>query len=322
MVAVHVYRWDLDRTYLDTQIHSVRGLIRTALETAAHKRNVPGAAALMRALTDGNPSARVYVLSGSPTQMRPVLEEKLALDGVRFDQLVLKDNLGNLRKGRLRAVRGQVGYKLPRLLQDRIGLAPHVTETLFGDDSEADALIYAAYAAAVAGELDEPELARILEAGDAYPDAVTRALRAFRRIGRADAVEDIFIRLDRGLPLRIFRHLGPKVVPVFSWFQAALVLWGRGRITVSGVEEVARACAEDARLSEVRLASLAQDAVRRRLVERDQVEQLVDVAEGLAPVRPAVRDALRHLGVPPPPEPPRSRPDWFAFLRDSRQAAV
>src|SRR5688572_27558652 len=92
---VHIYRWDLDRTYLDTEIHSVRGLVRAAFETAADKKTVPGAAALLKAVVAHDPEARIYVLSGSPTQMRAVLEQKLALDGVRIDGLFLKDNLGN-----------------------------------------------------------------------------------------------------------------------------------------------------------------------------------------------------------------------------------
>ena len=41
---VHVYRWDLDRTYLDTDIRSVRGMVRAALEQASEKRTIPGAA--------------------------------------------------------------------------------------------------------------------------------------------------------------------------------------------------------------------------------------------------------------------------------------
>lgn len=319
---MHVYRWDLDRTYLDTPIHSVRGLIRTALESATEKRNVPGAAALMRALADHDPASRVFILSGSPTQMRPVLEQKLALDGVRFDQLVLKDNLGNLKRGRLRAVRGQVGYKLPRLLQARVGLGPGVRETLFGDDSEADALIYAAYAAAVAGEIDERELARVLEAGDAYPDVVARALKAYRRIGHADAVEDIFIRLDRGLPLQVFRHLGPKVIPVFSWFQAALVLYGRDRVDGLGVDNVLRACCDEGALTPPRVAGLVQDGLRRGLITLQTVHEVMERSEALRAMSPAIEGAVRHLGTPPAPAPPRPRPDWFAFLRESRQASV
>src|SRR5690606_11530534 len=134
--------------------------------------------------------------------------------------------------------RDQLGYKLPRLLQSRVGVSPEVGETLFGDDSEADALIYAAYAAAVAGRLDEDGLAHLLEAGGAYPDAVARSVRALRRIERSDAVEDAFIRIDRGVPLAWHRRLGRVVVPVFDWAQAALVLHRRGRVDDHGLERV------------------------------------------------------------------------------------
>ena len=34
------------------------------------------------------------------------------------------------------------GYKLPRLLQQQVGVGASVQETLFGDDSEVDALVY------------------------------------------------------------------------------------------------------------------------------------------------------------------------------------
>jgi len=148
---VHVYHWDLDRTYLDTDIHSVRGMVRAAFEHASSKRNIPGAAALLRGLIEKDPTCRVSIISGSPRQMRDVLSEKLALDGVRFDSLVLKDSLHHLRRGRFRAIKGQIGYKLPQLLKTRVGFGKGVRESLFGDDTEVDALVYALYAEAVAG---------------------------------------------------------------------------------------------------------------------------------------------------------------------------
>ncbi len=312
---MHVYRWDLDRTYLETEIHSIRGLIRTAFETAARKRNVPGSAALMRALTDFDDGARVCILSGSPTQMRPVLEEKLALDGVRYDKLILKDNLGNIRRGRLRAVRGQVGYKLPKLLQERVGLGAAVGETLFGDDSESDAAIYAAYADVLAGRLDDSELARILEAGNAYTDAVNRALKATRRLGRADAVEDIFIRVDRGIPMTTFDLLAGRVTPVFSWLQAAVLLYGRRRLGSEGLVTVARACTEEGQLTDRGLAALMQDLVRRRLMDGDQLLQIFSDTPALAPVQGAVDRAIRLLRDLSPPPSGRTRPDYIGFLR-------
>jgi hypothetical protein len=309
---VHVFRWDLDRTYLETEIHSVRGLVRAAFEGAADKRTVPGAAALLRGLLDADPSARVVILSGSPLQMRAVLEEKLRLDQVRWDHLVLKDNLGNLRRGRLKAVRGQVGYKLPHLLEDRATLSADDRETLFGDDSETDGLIYAAYAEAVAGRLDEQGLVEVLEAGGAYPDAITVARDALGRIARADAVDDIFIRIDRGVPLSAFRLLD-RVTPVFSWFQAALVLAGRGRLAPAGLAEVARTSVRDPGL----VAGLAQDAVRRGLVDRAALEALAR-APGLETIARGALRAVDHLGAPPAPPPRRERSDFLGFLHAIR----
>ena len=79
----------------------------------------------------------VTFISGSPTQMRRVLEKKFELDGIRPDAFVLKPTLENILKGRFKAVRGQVGYKLEALLRIRAdGRHERVPETLFGDDAE------------------------------------------------------------------------------------------------------------------------------------------------------------------------------------------
>lgn len=237
---MRVYRWDLDKTYLITDFNSVRGLVRSAIEPAHRKRATPGATALLRELGREAPGwrARISIVSGSPTQMRSVLEEKLRMDGVRWDTLTLKDNLANLKRGRLRAVRDQFGYKLPHLLAGRIGLGEAVRETLFGDDAEIDALVYSVYADAIAGRIGAAELSRIMVAAGSYPDHVVDALSSLRRVGTADAVDRIFIRLDRGRPPADFLPLGSRVVPIRGWFQAALVLFGAGEVDADGVVRV------------------------------------------------------------------------------------
>jgi len=312
---MHVYRWDLDRTYLDTDIHSMRGLLRAAVETAAEKQNIPGSAALLRALVRHDPDARVVVLSGSPTQLRDVLMEKLALDGVRVDRLVLKDSLSSLKRGRLRAVTGQVGYKLPQLLKLREGLGPGVHETLFGDDSEVDALVYSVYADAIAGRLKGRELSRIMEAGGAYSDAVRDALASLDRVGHSDAVRDIFIRCDHRVRVAQFALLGPRVIPVFSWFQAALVLWHRKRLDATDVFNVARAIAEQARVPDVALAGLLQDIVRRHHLPPEAARAWLDDAIGLGPLASQLHRALDLLGDPPQAPNWPSTPQYLAFLK-------
>ncbi len=309
---MHVYRWDLDRTYLDTAIDSVRGLIRSAFEDASDKRALPGATALLRGLVDARTDSQVCILSGSPLQMRPVLEEKLSLDGIRFHKLILKDNLGNLRRGRLRALRGQVGYKLPALLQERTDTPPDARELLFGDDSEADALIYVAFAEVLAGRLPPEQLSRLLKKAGAYPDHVQTALDAATALPIGDVVDKVFIRLDKRTAPARFHDLGPLVVPVHHWLQAAVVLWDHDRLDPRHVADVAGDLLEGAGPTAV--AGLVQDVVRRGLVHATRVQDLLD-DDAMARVREPVRRALAWLPSPVPAPPPApARPDLFGFL--------
>ena len=103
-----VYRWDLDKTYLRTEFDTLRDLVRTAFEPASRKRAYPGASTLLREIRATDPEA-IFILSGSPEQMRSVLEAKLRLDGIRWDGFTLKPSLRNLVRGKFRFLRRYVG---------------------------------------------------------------------------------------------------------------------------------------------------------------------------------------------------------------------
>lgn len=308
---MRVYRWDLDKTYLLTDFDSVRGLFRSAVEPARAKRAVPGATALLRELSRERPGwrPRISIVSGSPTQMREVLESKLRMDGVRWDRLTLKDNLGNLRRARFRAVRDQFGYKLPELVEGRVGLGHAVRETLFGDDAEIDAVVYSVYAESIAGRIPAQEVGRIMAAGRAYPDAVVRTLAALRRVAVADAVDRIFIRLDRGHPPTRFDPLGSRVIPVRSWFQAAVVLYGAGEIDADGVARVLTTSL----VPEADVHVLVEEMLQRGAVAGEAVARLVDeVGAGHAwRELPALLGRSFDFRPPAPPE----VGDWVALLQ-------
>ena len=233
--ARHVFRWDLDKTYLRTDFDTIRQLVKTALEKASEKVNVPGTAALMRELK--REETRVLIVSGSPRQMRRVIEDKLRLDGVVWDELVLKDNLGNVLRGRFRSMRNQVGYKLPVLLESRLRYGLAVPETLFGDDAEADAFVYSLYADIVAGRVSRELMSEVMEAARLYPDERGRLLQFFDELTKArekagglvgvEPVRRIFIHLDKLTPPTRFSAYGPRLVPIYNYFQSALVLHGR-----------------------------------------------------------------------------------------------
>ncbi len=221
---VRIFRWDLDKTYLRTEFDTWVDLMRTAIERPERKRTVPGAAALMRELRAIGP-VRITILSGSPEQMRDVLEAKLRLDGVQWDEFELKPSLRNLLRFRIRALRDQVGYKLPALLRARLRAPASIaSETLFGDDAEADALVYSLYADILGGRIGDETLLAVMEKAGAYKDAIAEVMRMTRLVERNDSVRRIFIHLERKSDPGFFVRYGPRVVPIYNYFQAALVL--------------------------------------------------------------------------------------------------
>jgi hypothetical protein len=288
---MRIYRWDLDKTYLLTDFDSFAGLVRSATEPASAKQAVPGAPTLLRALSVA-PKSRIFFVSGSPTQMREVLQEKLQIDGIQYERLTLKDNLSNLRRGRVRAIRGQFGYKLPQLLRDRVGETPGSRETLFGDDAEVDAFVYCAYADAVSGRISPVELARVMRTAGAYPDDVNHALEALGQIPTASLDERVFIRLERRRPVQQFESLGSRVFPVHSWWQAAVVLVHDGDLAPDDAVAVAHEVFGATDDAHWRVAAQTQDVVRRGGATE------ADVAAIPLPVawRNAVLKAVRQVG--------------------------
>lgn len=233
-----VYRWDLDKTYLRTEFDTVRDLVRTAFESAAQKRTVPGAAALLRELRATEPLG-IYIVSGSPEQLRRVLEAKLRLDGIRWDSFTLKPQLSNLLRGRLRFLKDQVGYKLGALLESRAAMAADVDEFMFGDDAEADAFIYSIYADLCSGRVRGEQLMAVLRRAGVYEDDLPRLVRLASRMPRHDGGRRIFIHLDRVSSPAVFDEYGARVCPFYNYFQPALVLLEQGALGALGALRVA-----------------------------------------------------------------------------------
>lgn len=293
-MATHTSRWDLDKTYLRTEFDTFRDLVRTAFERPDQKRTNPGAATLLREMVRAG--VRVHILSGSPEQMRRRLEDKLRLDGITWETFTLKPNLQNVLRFRFRALRDQLGYKLPALLGARAGLteggeSPAAsTETLFGDDAEADAYVYSLYADLLAGHVGEDVLLRVLERGRIYDDVIARTMETLRAIEHADAVERILIHLERQTPPDDFRAYGPRVVPFYNYLQAAFMVHEDGRLDAGGVLRVAVELVTEHRFDGDALARSYLDLARRGHLRGVRVEAIQSALEswlsqGHVPVR-------------------------------------
>jgi hypothetical protein len=321
----HIYRWDLDKTYLRTEFDTLKQLLRSAFEKAEDKKAVPGASALLRELRAGG-GARICFISGSPKQMRRVLTKKLRLDGVEFDEFILKPNLRNMLTGRFRAMREQVGYKLPALLAGRAGVPEATRETCFGDDAEADGFIYSLYADTIGGQIERPLLTEILERAGVYEDDAERTVTLAEALPLSpSAVGRIFIHLDRRSPTARFDRYGARLVPIYNYFQAAMVLFEDRQLAAPSVVRVALEMVDRFDYTMDALRNSLQDLLRRGRIRRETAQalasQLTDHELPQLGSLPSARELLRafaariqQLGDLPAHSPPDAPIDYLAAL--------
>jgi len=261
--------WDIDKTYLDTRFSSARGLMGIVVEAALDKQAIPGAVPLIRALRRG-PSKHsslvpLYFVSGSPPQLRTILERKMLLDGVEFDGITFKDQWGLLKARRPKAIREQVGYKLCALLLYRLELPDGARWLLFGDDIESDAEVFALFGEVCAGLRGHALSQRLMQMNAAAPESDAAIELASRLPITPDPVERIFIRLEQRRPEQFHSR---NVTPTRSFLQTAMVLAQLGRVTRDTVSVVA----EDLRrnlVTDATVTSYVTDARDRLKVPED-----------------------------------------------------
>jgi hypothetical protein len=277
-VTRHISRWDLDKTYLRTEFDTVRDLVRTAFERADEKRTNPGAATLLREMARAGVS--IHILSGSPEQMRRRLEDKLRLDGIVWDSFILKPNLQNVLRLRFRAVKDQLGYKLPALLRARTAAGEtDARETLFGDDAEADAFVYALYADIMAGRAGEELVHAIGERGRVYEDVLEDVIRCVRLVKGTAVVERILIHLEQQTPPGDFAIYGTRVVPFYNYLQAAFVVQEDERLSAQGVLRVATELVTQHRFDGDALARSYHDLGKRGHLRGTKIAELAAALE-------------------------------------------
>jgi hypothetical protein len=268
--VLHHFRWDLDKTYLQTDFDTTRDLVRTWFQSAEQKRGIPGAATLLRELllpADDGIARRVTFVSGSPRQMRTVLTRKLHLDGIRPDQFILKPNLSNLLLFRFKAMRSQVGYKVDALLRSRLR-GDAVEETLFGDDAEQDALVYCLYADLISGAVGPAQLSDILRAADTDPREAARIEALVGQLEPAPTtrVRRIFINLERRSPVSRFDAFGDRVSPIYNYFQAAVLLHQDGSLSDAALVRMTVAMQSEG-YTPTRLTNSSRDLIQRGLLQ-------------------------------------------------------
>jgi len=328
-----VFRWDLDKTYLESEFESLRQMVRIPFEKPEDKVAVPGVVPLIRNLREVATSAgrevRVYFISASPPQIAKAIKEKLTLDGIVYDGIVFKNQLHHLVRGRFRNLREHVGYKLTELLKSRRDMPPESRELLFGDDWESDPLIYSLYADLLAGRLAAEDLDSILK-----PIGVDARLLAVAKdlvdgLAAAEVVRKIFINVERRTPPTRFRSFGPRLVPTFNYFQTAACLYDDGYLTLPAVAEVAAGLVEATAATPHRFANALDDITRRghlrpasATVLREYLREHRLLPRQSKAARPSLWQRLQSwFASTPEPTPPRDEAiDYQALIAQWRGA--
>src|SRR5262249_50280962 len=153
-------------------------------------------------------------------------------------------------------------------------------------------------------------LKAVFAAAEVYVDDQRRILGAWKQIPTSDPVRRIFIHLDRLTPPGRFARYAPRVVPLFHYFQAALVLVADGHLTAPQVIKVAVEMVQTAGYNLLTLSNSFQDLVRRGLPLDSVASSLIQALEGpqalINAIRPvpdivsAFTKRLAALGSPPP----------------------
>lgn len=276
--AAQVFVWDLDKTYLDTSIDSLSGLLQTILEKAMNKKNIPGTDVLLHALarkvqipTTGKQTSPtvnfpIYFITASPPQMEERIIEKMALDELRPLGCFFKDNLKNLRPGRWWRLTKQVGFKLQALLQLRTRLREDVRQICWGDDSESDAIIYNLYSDVCARRLSPNDLRSVLEDLRCTGDQIDQILLLQSQIPDRDPVEKIYINLAKDTDPDYYMKFGRRTLPTMNTFQAALDLYQFGFLDLKDVYEVAHNMTTEYDFTTEELMMSFQELLRRGVI--------------------------------------------------------
>lgn len=263
---------DIDRTYLMTRFSSLRGMARIPFERAEHKQDIEGMARLFREIRSGpegqDRDTPLFFVSASPRQLRPVIEKKMALDGIGFDGTTFKDWGKVVGKMRFHRLREQIGFKLTALLTGRAELPVGAHEVLLGDDLEHDALTYCIYADLLAKRIGADDAARVLQRNGVLPTDARSIVETLRALRPGRGVRRALIRLERHPEPEALIDFAPGVVPCTGAFQMAVTLWRQDCISRAGIGRVAsemihRNVAPDM------LAARLGDLVRRAVIDPD-----------------------------------------------------
>lgn len=306
-----VYVWDLDKTYLDTQWQSLKDIFRASFADTFHRNNVPGTATLVSALKqswqqkNGKAPFPIFFITASPPQMEKKIREKLMSDDILPLGIFFKDNLKNLWPGRFWKLRQQVGYKVTALMYLRTLLKPALTQVLWGDDSETDAIIYSLYSDICSRRLKDAECEKVLRGFNVNGEQISRIMAMQAQVEARDPVEKIYINLAVDTDPEYYIKFGRRMIASYNSLQTALDLYQDTRLGTGDVIRVSKDLFMNYGFSVDELQKSLDELIRRQvlgdhtfteifplLVENGLINS--DYAPSVPPIK-MINDAGEHI---------------------------
>lgn len=270
---------DIDKTYLETEFESLFKMAKIAFENAFQKITVPGASDVLitarwHPLNFEKPQIPLHFVSSSPQQLREVLEEKLALDGLDWSSDTFKDQAYNLKMGRLSKLKHHVAYKTGAILNIMKKADSDGCFYLIGDNAEADPFIYLGIKLYVEKTLSAENFQRYLDILGVEPKIAQDIVTTFP-IKKNLIVQDILIRRVQQNKIP---HNNPLVRTIrwySSFFEVALIMIKNGFIASRHLWPLARAFHNEHQTSAKRIKKLI-NAYLREMVEDEHIASVLN----------------------------------------------
>jgi len=273
------YLWDLDKTYLDTKFETVKGLFRTIFEKGFEKKNIPGTSELVSSIKKFNSkkseSFPLFFITASPPQLEAKIKEKLILDRIKPAGIFCKDNIQNLHPKKLWRLKKQIGFKLHALMLLRTKLSENVQQFLWGDDSEADAIIYSLYSDICARRRSRLEFTKLLAEFHVTDVQIKKIMDVQNQVPDQDPVGRYYINLEEDTDADYYVKFGRRCLPTYNSFQSALDLYQLGHLASEHIIDVGTSMLRNYNFTTDELEKCIEDLVRRKIIGIETINTIL-----------------------------------------------
>lgn len=304
---------DIDKTYLETQFESKIQMLKIAFEEAKDKLTVPGASHFLMAMRWGHDKADttkdtlgiprpIHFISASPPQLRPTLEEKLAADGLDWTSDSFKNQVYNLRMGRIDLLRHHVAYKTATLYSLLLDAKPGSKFVLIGDNAEFDSYIYMGLAFFLEGKFDAEQYMQYLLAGGIQSDVATDLKKLLFSKKPKSSIAGVLIREAPGYESVLHPPITDGIFSFQNYFQTLVLMMNWKLIEVQLLPELIRQYHNECGFSRELILSCLDVFLKHGTLEetdRDIVKSCVDRLTAIGALReiPKSRNFLQDFDL-------------------------